>query len=114
MKSKYFYSEEQLEEFRKDLLETNLSIRSLAKTYAEKYGRGFTGIQQKLFKIAQEVTRPSKIVKAKRSPNKAKVAKIDVIKQNQPFSIDVPEGTSFDIKNVKRVVLQKDCFTIYF
>jgi hypothetical protein len=112
MKPDYFYSNEQLEEFKRDLSESNISIKTLAKGYAKKYGRGITGIEQKLFKIARDVKRPDKIVRAKRTV-KQKVAKVQVI-EPQHLSIDVPEGTSFDFNNVKRVVLQQKSLTIYF
>lgn len=116
MRSKYFYSEEQLEEFKRDLSESNMSIKSLAKGYAKKYGRGITGIEQKLFRLAQDVKRPDKIVRARRTI-KQKVAKVEVREPNlepKHLSIDVPEGTSFDFSNVKRVVLQQKSLTIYF
>lgn len=116
MKSKYFYSEEQIEDMKHVLSISNVSIASLAREFAVKYNRGVIGVSMKLHSLAKDVVRLEKVkkpayIKKGRTP-KIVVEKVKSLPK--VLGIDVPEGTSFDIQNVKRVVLQKKSLTIYF
>lgn len=116
MKSDYFYSQEQLGEMIRALSMSNASVASLAREFAAKYNRGMIGVSMKLHTLAKGIARP---VREKKPGyiKKGRVPKISVEKVKslpRVLGIDVPEGTSFDIKNVKRVVLQKKSLTIYF
>jgi len=93
-----------------------LPISSIARELAVKYNRGMIGVSMKLHTLAKGIVRPVRekkpaYIKKGRTP-KISVEKVKSLPQN--LGIDVPEGTSFDIKNVKRVVLQKKSLTIYF
>jgi membrane-associated HD superfamily phosphohydrolase len=106
----FFYSKDEIDEMTHLISTTSTPIMTLAKTLANKYNRSVNTITTKMNNLCKNIDRP--VVEEK----KQAIAKINVQKALVPNSIgiDVPEGTSFDIKKVKRVVLQKDCFTIYF
>lgn len=115
-----FYSQDELNEMTHAISTTSTPISALAREFAAKYNRGVAGVTCKLHTMSNHIVRPAKDKKSyyiregiTTKPAKIKVEKINVAVP-QTIGIDVPEGTSFDIQNVKRVVLQKDCFTIYF
>jgi hypothetical protein len=115
--SPYFYSNEEIEDMKMALSTSNKSVRVLIREHASKWNRGITGLSHKMYKVAKEVkSTRTKIHIDKNFVKKETIEKrVPIIKEvPQTIGIDVPEGTSFDIQNVKRVVLQKDCFTIYF
>ena len=105
----YFYSQTELGDMIHALSTSNSSVASLAREFAVKYNRGMIGVSMKLHTLSKGIVRPvrDKIQK----PAKIIVEKVKLPKN---IGIDVPEGTSFDFTNVKRVVLQKKSLTIYF
>ena len=109
MEKDYFYSQTELGEMINALSMSNASVASLSREFAFRYNRGKTGVYMKLHTLAKGIVRPvrEKIQK----PAKISVEKVSLPKN---IGIDVPEGTSFDFTNVKRVVLQKKSLTIYF
>jgi hypothetical protein len=109
MEKNYFYSQTELGDMIHALSTSHDSVVSLSKVFAKKLGRGQVGVMMKLHTLAKGISRPKK--EKLQKPAKIKVEKVIVPKT---LGIDVPEGTSFDIKNVKRVVLQKKSLTIYF
>jgi hypothetical protein len=114
-----FYSKDEVKEMVDALTTSNTSMRKLSKMFSIKYGRNEVAVMAKIFNLSKNIVRPVKESKNARYINKNKVqssAKITVEKITVPqtLGIDVPEGTSFDIQNVKRVVLQKKSLTIYF
>jgi hypothetical protein len=116
MENSYFYSQTELGDMIHALSTSNASVASLAREFAVKYKRGFVGVSIKLHTLAKGISRPAKekkpgYIKKGRAP-KISVEKVKSLPQT--LGIDVPEGTSFDIQNVKRVVLQKKSLTIYF
>ena len=116
MEKNYFYSQEELGEMIRALSMSNASVASLAREFAVKYNRGFIGVSMKLHNLAKGIARPVRekkpaYIKKDRAP-KISVEKVKSLPK--VLGIDVPEGTSFDIQNVKRVVLQKKSLTIYF
>ena len=116
-KGSYFYSNEEIEDMRIALSKGNKSVRTLIKEHAKKWNRGITGVSHKMYQVAKDIGSPrTKIHVDKKLVKKKTIKKLVSIKEEVPqtLGIDVPEGTSFDIKNVKRVVLQKKSLTIYF
>jgi hypothetical protein len=116
-----FYSQDEVDEIIHSLTTSNEQISVLAKAFAIKHNRREQGARTKFHNIAKNVIRPEKVnVKKSYYVKKEKVQKPAIITVEkvepspQVIGIDIPEGTSFDIQNVKRVVLQKDCFTVYF
>jgi hypothetical protein len=109
MEKNYFYSQTELEDMIHALSTSHNSVVSLSKDFAKKFGRGQIGVLMKLHTLAKGISRPKK--EKLQKPAKIKVEKVTVPKT---IGIDVPEGTSFDFTNVKRVVLQKKSLTIYF
>lgn len=116
MEKNYFYSKTELDDMTNALLMSNASVSSLSKVFAKKLGRGETGVMMKFNKLAKGIVRPVRekkpaYVKKEKAP-KIIVEKAKALPKN--LGINVPEGTSFDFTNVKRVVLQKKSLTIYF
>jgi hypothetical protein len=115
--SSYFYSDKEIEDMKTVLSTSDKSIRVLIREHASKWNRGITGVSHRMYKVAKEIeSTRTRIHIDKPFVKKKNIKKyVPIIKEvPQTLGIDVPEGTSFDIQNVKRVVLQKDCFTIYF
>jgi len=109
MEKDYFYSQTELEEMINALSMSNASVASLSREFAVRYNRGKTGVYMKLHTLTKGIVRP---VKEKiQKPAKISVKKVSLPKN---IGIDIPEGTSFDFTNVKRVILQKKSLTIYF
>jgi hypothetical protein len=108
-KSSYFYQQYEIEEMIDLLSTTRRSIRSLADELAIKYGRNNQALAGKIFHLSKNVVRPEREKNMSDVVSKEKVKTVP-----KTLGIDVPEGTSFDIQNVKRVVLQKKSLTIYF
>jgi hypothetical protein len=116
-KSPYFYSNEEVEDMKTVLSTTDKSIRVLVREHASKWNRGITGVSHRMYKVAKEIGSTRTKIHIDKTFVKKKTIKkhVPIIKEvPQTIGIDIPEGTSFDIQNVKRVVLQKDCFTVYF
>lgn len=109
MEKNYFYSQSELGEMINALSMSNASIASLAREFAVKYNRGMIGVSMKLHTLAKGIVRP--VREKVQKPAKIIVEKVKLPKN---IGIDVPEGTSFDFKHVKRVVLEKKSLTIYF
>ena len=121
VESLIFYSQDEVDEIIHSLTTSDEPISVLAKAFAIKHNRGEQGARSKFHSIAKGVIRPEKVnVKKSYYVKKEKVQKPAIITvekvepSQQVIGIDIPQGTSFDIHNVKRVVLQKDCFTVYF
>jgi hypothetical protein len=116
-----FYSQDEVNEIIYSLTTSDEPISVLAKAFAIKHNRGEQGARIKFSNIARGVIRPEKVnikksyyVKKKKVQKPAIISVEKVKPSPQVIGIDIPQGTSFDIQNVKRVVLQKDCFTVYF
>jgi hypothetical protein len=115
--SPYFYSNEEIEDMKHVLSTSNKSIRVLIAEHAIKWNRGITGVSHKMYKVAKNIESTRTKIHIDKNFVKKKTIKkrVPIIKEvPQTIGIDIPQGTSFDIHNVKRVVLQKDCFTVYF
>jgi hypothetical protein len=110
MEKNYFYSQTELGDMIHALSTSHNSVVSLSKDFAKKFGRGQIGVMMKLHTLAKGISRPKK--EKLQKPAKIKVEKVKALPKT--LGIDIPEGTSFDFTNVKRVVLQKKSLTIYF
>jgi hypothetical protein len=116
MEKNYFYSQTELGDMIHALSMSSASVTSLSKVFAKKFGRGETGVMMKLNQLAKGIVRPVREKKPayikKEKASKIVVEKVKALPKT--LGIDIPEGTSFDFTNVKRVVLQKKSLTIYF
>lgn len=117
--SKFFYTEEQVQQLQDAINSTEFKTDyEIARTYSEKFGKTPNAVFNKLcsmrgknirgkIKVIAKTTKLKAITKVK----KAKLAKIEIIKEVKPLTL--PEGMTYQ-GVAKTVELHSDHFRVYF
>lgn len=111
-KADFFYSPKEVIEL-KEIIRTGEPINQIAERIHEEYNTTSGALRAKLYSLAKNTTKIRKweCVTKYKPRNKYKSR----IKGNTPQSIEMSEGFSFDIINVKRATLNSNkSVTLYF
>jgi hypothetical protein len=108
--SKFFYTEEQVQQLQDAINSTEFKTDyEIARTYSEKFGKTPNAVFNKLCSMRGKNIRGKIKVVAK--VKKAKLAKIEIIKEVKPLTL--PEGMTYQ-GVAKTVELHSDHFRVYF